>query len=533
MFLSARFMILPRRLATPLDQFGLLIEPQPERILEALRDSPLAVVDARILDVPLAQLRESLRRRLGLSGPLIVTGHQAEFFHAGVLAKAIAADALAKRCGGRAVFVTVDSDVIHHERVAVPTRRDGALAVERVAIPGCRLNATAESQPARPIQEWLDFIARLSELNAIEPPTLLEAFANGCRNAPSDSKPAGRGAAASATVIEVLDAGRAAILAELGASIPYSVLVSTLAATPEFRALAAHLLLHAASFASHYNGAQAAYRERHHVRSPQRPVPPLALSGDVAETPLWVGRAGGPRRRLAVRPAGRRLELLADGETIGDLPGEELGRFEWHRQPWPIERAGWQVRPRALALSAFLRLGLADVFIHGTGGARYDEITDELVRSFWGIRPPPLCCVTATLYPALGEGWSSPAEALAARRGRRDLLYNPQRHLRGIPDDLRRRRAELVEQSRALRAARPRDHYTRRRVFEGIRQINALMRAAAPAEVSELEQRGAWIAGRAAELEIALNREYFFALHSRSALMELARRIRARLGLDT
>lgn len=515
-------MISARPLAAPREPFGLLIEPAPGRIVETLHPSPFPAAEARVLDVSLAQLRESLRRRLALPRPLIVTGHQAEFFHTGILAKTIAADALARRCGGQALFVTVDSDVVRHGYVALPTRRHGPLALERVAIPGCRLNIMAEWQPARPIREWLAFSGRLAQLNAIDGPTLLETFVDGWRDAGGEI-----------TVVQVQGAGQAAVLAELGgASLP-TVPVSTLAATPEFRALAAHLLLHAGAFAAHHNRALMAYRERYHVRSPQRPVPPLHLSGPVAETSLWVSRAGGPRRRLAVRPLDERLVLLADGEPIGELTRYELEHFEYHPQPWPIERAGWQVRPRALALSAFLRLVLADVFIHGTGGARYDEITDEFVQGFWQIRPPPACCVTATLYPSLGGDQPSPAEALAARHVRRDLVYNPQRHLRGIPAELSTRRAALVERSRRLRSERPRDHDARRRVFEDIRQINALMREAVADELRELEKRSARLAERAEELAIALNREYFFALHSRSVMMELARRIRKRLGLDT
>jgi hypothetical protein len=517
----ARFMTSSRRPAVPREQFGLLVEPPAGRIAEALLSAP-PPAETRILDVPLAQLRESLRGRLGLRRPLIVTGHQAEFFHAGVLAKAIAADALARQCGGQAVFVTVDSDVVRDGSVALPTRRRGALVIERVAIPGCRPNLAAEWQPARPVREWLAFSERLAELNAIEGPTLLETFVDGWRSAGDET-----------TQVQVLGAGKAAVLAGLGGSGLPDVPVSGLAGTPEFRAWAAHLMLHAEEFAAHYNRAQTAYRERYHIRSPLRPVPALLVRGRMVETPLWVSRRGEPRRRLAVCPHDDRLELLADDEAIGELPRTELERFECHRQPWSIERAGWQVRPRALALSAFLRQVLADVFIHGTGGVRYDEITEGFVQSFWRIRLPPVCCVTATLYPSLGGDLPSPGEALAARHVRRDLLYNPQRHLRGIPPELSARRAGLVERSRMLRCERPRDREARRRVFEEIRRVSALMREAAGGELRELEQRSARLADRAGELEIALNREYFFALHSRSAMIELARRIRVRLGMDT
>ena len=31
---------------------------------------------------------------------------------------------------------------------------------------------------------------------------------------------------------------------------------------------------------------------------------------------------------------------------------------------------------------------LSDLFIHGIGGAKYDELTDEIIRRFFGIEPP-------------------------------------------------------------------------------------------------------------------------------------------------
>src|SRR5204863_2638991 len=56
-----------------------------------------------------------------------------------------------------------------------------------------------------------------------------------------------------------------------------------------------------------------------------------------------------------------------------------------------------RLSPRALILTMFLRLIVCDHFVHGIGGALYDEITDRLIRKRLKIDSPSFCVTTATL----------------------------------------------------------------------------------------------------------------------------------------
>ena len=49
---------------------------------------------------------------------------------------------------------------------------------------------------------------------------------------------------------------------------------------------------------------------------------------------------------------------------------------------------GVRLRPRALITTMFARLVLSDIFIHGIGGAKYDQVTDAIVRRFFAVEPP-------------------------------------------------------------------------------------------------------------------------------------------------
>src|SRR5207244_11160094 len=57
-----------------------------------------------------------------------------------------------------------------------------------------------------------------------------------------------------------------------------------------------------------------------------------------------------------------------------------------------------QLRPRALTLTLFARVCLGDFFIHGIGGGKYDEVTDVIIRDYFGLDPPAYQVLSATLH---------------------------------------------------------------------------------------------------------------------------------------
>src|SRR3970282_1495276 len=61
------------------------------------------------------------------------------------------------------------------------------------------------------------------------------------------------------------------------------------------------------------------------------------------------------------------------------------------------------LRPRALTLTAFLRLLVVDLFIHGVSGGRYDRVTDAVTAEVFGVAPPIYAVPSATLYPPCGD----------------------------------------------------------------------------------------------------------------------------------
>ncbi len=513
-------MIEPGRLRTPSADQALLIEPSPARIHAALKtdwSSPLR--RSPLLDTTIGALRAELRAALGLGGQVVMTGHQPEFVHAGVLAKTIANHALARRSGARALFLVADSDVPKHVELTVPRETPSGLERVRIPLPGLDRHLPAEMQPPLSRSAWQACFARIAELLPDRKEVLLGGFAEAWLG----------GGERELDYCAAIQRGHGAVEDLLGLTGITPIRMSALAQTKAFRAFAAHLILNARAFAADHNRAQAAYRQRHKLRNPQRPVPPLIVEHQRVELPFWLVRAGQPRARLFVEEAGDDIRLYADQALVSTTSQAALASSERHTQPWAHQADGWQLRPRALMLSSFVRLFLADLFIHGIGGAKYDEVTDEFVGSFFDAAAPPICCISATLCLPLSHSGTTPAILRDARHAARDIRYNPQRYVEA-PAALAERRTELIRKSGALRAAQPHDHVSRRRVFDAIRGANAEMLAGDPATGREVVGRVETLETRLRQDSIARDREYFIGLHSIAALRALTRGLDAALA---
>ncbi len=554
------------RLTIPTDHLGILLEPAGDRLADLAGGDYSAALDTvRILDTTIGELRRQLRARLELTGPVILTGHQLEFTHAGIFAKSVAADALARQLGTAGVFLVVDSDLPKQTSLWLPIVEGDLVHRVSVPLPGCDPTLPVESQPLVSASRWQRFFVQLAEHADNDSLPMLRqrstggwvahGFSRGGHESANDSRPPplkrwatqstrlhhisiGGAIACFAGELKntpetnlatIIENGHAAVGRQLGLGDFHTLRASWLSQTPEFRAFAAHLILNAREFARHYNKAQREYRIRRRVRNPQRPAPPLFCDADRTELPFWIGRIGQARQRLFVSDNSDGIELYADRESIGTFDKTRLGGIKNHDRPWQVELDGWHLRPRALTLSAFVRLFISDLFIHGIGGAKYDEMTEDFIRSFFKTELPPACCVSATAYLSLPSHGIERQALTQARHARRDLRFNPQRHLDNLPRDLLTRRAELIKTSSDLRSRSRSAGSRRRRVFNEIRAINSDLIALGGEQLEMIEQRARRLSRLYESDRTASDREYFFALHSRETLTKLVQIIQAKL----
>lgn len=488
---------------------------------------------ANWLGRPLAAWQAECRRSLDLAGPVVATGHQVEFFHAGVLAKVIAAHALAERVGGCALFLTVDCDQPHGTELLVPQVASRGVRRVSVRVPGLDPRRPFEDQPGATRAEWLQFFASVTSLHEFGDRSLLPVFARAWLTTSGGLAAAAGGRESGFDAVEAMSRAHAASQAAIGLEGVREVRVSRLCTTPAFRAFAAAMLLNAHRAAEDYNTAVADYRRRHRVRTRGRPVPPLEIEEDRIEMPFWVVRRGEPRRRLHIAAKGDSIQLFAEQEEIGQLERAELAAPVMHDCPWPLEEDGWRIRPRALTLSAFARLFVADFFIHGIGGAKYDEITEDFIGAWGGGGLAPAGCVSATLQLPLPHSGIRAADIARARHAGRDVRHNPQRHLPRVPDELRRDYTELVRRSDELRAQRSNDRAARAVIFRELRRVKAQMLATDPWRTAQYDQRATTLEAQRALDRVALDREYFYALHPPESLLALVGDVKRALSSAT
>ncbi len=422
-----------------------------------------------------------------------MTGHQAEFWHPGILAKYVAADAAARAFGASPAWVVVDqADPAANTVVPYPFRgADGALAIESWDVSGAPPTGRATTVRERRETAIPDFVR-----------TGLDRIASVWAAHADQPAPARR-----------LSAALADLIAPLIPPAP-AVFATDLARTDLFRALIEAMRRDPAPCIAAHNAAARAH--------PSARIRPLVADEvqDRFELPLWHIAPGSARRRVYA-------------EMLGSIPPRELA-------------------PRAVLLTGILRLAACDLFIHGTGGGGdegvstrdrppmaashegYERVTEDWLtawaRSDRAIADllagglAPMAVVTATrLLPLAAD--PVPTEADVARdRWRAHHARHDPGLLRDAPAAAQKR--ELVS---AIEAA-PRRSRERSDLYARLHTtLDQARRAHAP-DLEALARRADHARARRADAAIAHDRTWPFPIYPEPMLLALRDEIRAAFG---
>ena len=165
----------------------------------------------------------------------------------------------------------------------------------------------------------------------------------------------------------------------------------------------------------------------------------------------------------------------------------------------------------------FARLMLGDLFVHGIGGAKYDELGDEVVRRFFGIEPPGYLTLSMTLWLNLGTDPASPERLHSIDRQLRDLTFNPDRHLEpGAAAEASR----WIEAKRDALLGAVETHRQRLERFAELRRCNAALQPWVHEARQSLIDERARVRSGLHRNSLAHNREYSLVLHSESRLRD-------------
>jgi hypothetical protein len=217
-----------------------------------------------------------------------------------------------------------------------------------------------------------------------------------------------------------------------------------------------------------------------------------------------------------VRRSPRGIELRVGGADWPTLDADPRRAVE---QWQSLAGSGYKLRSRALTTTLFARLLLSDLFMHGIGGAKYDELTDEIVRRFYDFEPPGYMVLSATLLLPLPAYRSHPDDCRHLSRQLRDVQWNPQRHL--PPNGAVAGEARALAQQKAEWIAQAPDIARQRR--ERYRQLFGLTQALRPfveSEQSSLRRQHDRCAAEIAANAILQRRDYAFCLFPETQMRE-------------
>ena len=176
----------------------------------------------------------------------------------------------------------------------------------------------------------------------------------------------------------------------------------------------------------------------------------------------------------------------------------------------------------------YARLLLGDLFLHGIGGSKYDELTDLVIRRFFGITPPGYVTITATLRLPLPRSAEELPPLGQLEHEIRRLQYHPERYLDGRTSESRV--STLIGEKRRWIATVPTRETVRPR-YLGIRRVNDELQPWLADEMIRLRRHRDDAQQSARSQAILNSREYDFCLYPAAMLRQfLQEEMPARLG---
>ena len=439
---------------------------------------------------------------------LYLTGHQAELFHPGVWFKNFMLSRLATEQRAVGVHLVIDTDVMHRPGIRVPT---GSVVAPRVETVPLDVASAAVPLEERSVVDQAMFASFGERVQQTITPLVADPLVAGWWPTVVDA----------ATRTGRLGLGIAQARHQLEREWSVATLelpMSEACSLPSFRHFAAALLLDARRVGDAYNQSLVAYRQAHRLRNDAQPMPNLSFDGEWCEMPFWVWTADQPTRRpLMARVAGSRLSLgdrdqwQASVEVSGDDSHQTV--VNWLGD---LADAGVKIRTRALTTTLFTRLVLGDLFLHGIGGAKYDEVTDDLARRLWGCPPPPFATCSATMHLPIEHSHTAAGDLRDVRRRLRDCQWHPERFVDASASSVAKQ--ALADKQEWIRTAKTPENAATR--HQAIAAANAILRGDVEAKRHDLELQERQTVAAARATAILESREYAFGLFPTTDLRE-------------
>jgi len=444
---------------------------------------------------------------------IIATGHQPVWQHCGIWAKSLVANRFAESLGGHCVFLVLDHDICSTD-LFLPPQTGNPQGTRTVGLESHPTAMPVEFRSTcKPVSSFIQ------EVVDGRPEQFCSSVWNRHMRQSIHRTPGDDNVSDSVTYLHAV-LNRASGLDRI-----LYLPVSLLSHSTGFLDFVAHIVQHARAFADMYNHCIDRQIEAWGIK-PKETLRQLKIDDDCnrVELPFWLVSACGHRCSLNLVFVGRdQCKVLADSNVLAsvDLRSEETVSRQLERL---LISTQYRLRPKAVTLTLFTRLFLADWFVHGVGGTFYETITDRLIEDYYGITGLSFGTVTATMtFAEQDQTGRGPANVPS----RRQMYYNPERFLPPelfVDEETRNlvsRKRELIKESRDGNLSRTRRHLA----WQSLGDVNRHLRQVAASQLVAADMKSQTIESPLAEADTLASREYFFGLFRESTLQELAQDI--------
>ena len=439
--------------------------------------------------------------------PIVMSGHQPTLYHAGVWYKNFVLSELANRTNAIAINLVVDSDLSENQAVRCPDLKSTPIRTQSVSIDKPTAVIPFEQRLVQDSSFFFELPDRIAQALAFADETPIakllwpEVIQSYHELSKSNHTPA-----LGATIA----AGRHRLEQSVGLR-TLEIPVGELSQTTAFAIFAAAIFDRAAEFRDTYNQVLAEYRTVNRIRSNSHPVPALEQNDDWIEVPFWVSsHQTSERQRLFIRTRSDTFELSDRKQFNQVLPKADF--IDAFKQ---LSTLGIAIRPRAISTTTFCRLLMSDIFIHGVGGSKYDQLTDAISQRFFGYRLPEFLTVSATFRLRTQIPEIAKSDITKIRTRRREYNFHPERFLAN--ESPNSQAVELIKQKRQWIDSPIRSLEK----HLAISQINQTLRAMLTPSDEQFKEEIDSLSAQLKSSEIANSREYSFCLFGESLVDDL------------
>lgn len=406
---------------------------------------------------------------------LVITGHQANWHSCGVWLKTVLASTLAKFKTATAIQIIVDHD-IYNTSLTVPVKIDTSLSK--------KIFKMDRSSPLLPVEfrklniddSMHNTIKRHHDFSVLADLIDDNFFLN------DNIKPA-----------DYITRYQALINQRLGLNVLY-LPTSRLSELPAFLEYLDGTINRREEFAQMYNNA--------FEKIGLSGIKKLEI-GKYTELPFWVIK---DRQRDTLKIKTQASNVIYFKNNEYHIKGLNDCRFRF--------------RPKAVALTLFLRQHASDMFIHGIGGAKYEKMVDELIVNFYNQKPKSYTVASMTKYLFETENEKIYSNPKNLDQQIRKIKFNPENYL---PLNKSISQLVLVDKKNKLKEKLKTDQITledKRKIHHGISNINKHLLRSLDHKIERLYENKKLIETRKKQQEILYNRNYFFGFFSRYSLSE-------------